>query len=52
MTRGARVSYSGTAPLASPRRVRSLSLLCTFPEGRSGSRSPPAMIGTAIRTRF
>ena len=38
--------------LVSPRRVRSLALLCTFPEGRSGSRPTLAMMGTAIRTRI
>lgn len=37
--------------LASPRRVKSLSLLCTFPDGRSGARLTWDTFVTAVRTR-
>jgi len=38
--------------LTSPRRVRSLALLSTFPDGRSGSRLTLANFLTGIRTRI
>lgn len=38
--------------LTSPRRVRSLSLLCTFPDGRSGARPNAGMFVTALRSRI
>jgi aminoacrylate hydrolase len=38
--------------LTSPRRVRSLALLCAFPDGRSGSRLTRDTFVTALRTRI
>lgn len=38
--------------LTSPRRVRSLTLLSTFPDGKSGSRLTPSNLLTGIRTRI
>jgi pimeloyl-ACP methyl ester carboxylesterase len=38
--------------LLSPRRVRSLALLCTFPDGKSGSRLTRDTLFTGIRTRL
>jgi 3-oxoadipate enol-lactonase len=37
--------------LTSPRRVKSLALLCTFPDGKSGSRLTSDTFFTGIRTR-
>jgi pimeloyl-ACP methyl ester carboxylesterase len=37
--------------LTSPRRVRSLSLLCTFARGRDATRLSAAMLWTGVRTR-
>ena len=37
--------------LTSPRRVKSLALLCTFPDGKSGSRLTSDTFVTGIRTR-
>jgi 3-oxoadipate enol-lactonase len=38
--------------LTAPAGVSSLALLCTFPDGPSGARPKPGMIGTALRTRI
>ena len=38
--------------LTSPRRVRSLSLLCTFPDGRSGARLTRNTFLAAVRSRI
>ena len=38
--------------LLSPRRVKSLALLCTFPDGKSGSRLTPDTLFTGMRTRI
>jgi 3-oxoadipate enol-lactonase len=38
--------------LTSPRRVKSLTLLCTFPDGRSGSRLTWNTFLTGVRTRL
>jgi pimeloyl-ACP methyl ester carboxylesterase len=35
-----------------PRRVKSLALLCTFPDGKSGSRLTPDTFLTGVRTRI
>ena len=38
--------------LTSPRRVKTLALLCTFPDGKSGSRLTRDTFITRIRTRI
>jgi pimeloyl-ACP methyl ester carboxylesterase len=38
--------------LRAPERISSLALLCTFANGKQGSRPTLGMLGTAIRTRF
>lgn len=35
-----------------PARVRSLALLCTFPDGADGSRLKPGMLGPVLRSRI
>jgi pimeloyl-ACP methyl ester carboxylesterase len=38
--------------LAVPERVRSLALLCTFPDGPDGARLKPGMLGPVLRSRI
>jgi 3-oxoadipate enol-lactonase len=40
------------AALTAPSRIRSLSLLCTFADGRVPTALTPSMIWTGIRTRI